>query len=309
MKFLHLTDTHLAPIGTRFRRPGFEDAIFAKLEQAASIAHGHGLELVIHTGDVFDLQNPRGIPRELVRRFMDYLAGSNLEWVFLTGQHDLQGRDPSSFRRCPLALLEHHPAVRLVSGASSASLVDLGEGNTLLLLPYSHTVYDVLHQLNRIRAEERPTIVATHAMVVEAAVPWEHIVASELAGAASVVLSGDYHPGINLRLGDTFFCNPGALARVDRSEAGRRPQVAVVDTEAGVTFVSVDCDPDAFDLEAADDQQAVTTRRSEFADKLSGVGLDTARTWEDLQRHLPDEEDAHVIKAARTYYERAMDAA
>lgn len=310
MNILHITDTHLAPVGTRFRVDNFEDAVFSKLEQAAAIGQSRQVDLVVHTGDVFDLQNPRGVPRELVRRFMDFLACSCLKWVFLTGQHDLQGRDPSSFKRCPLALLEHHPSVGFVSGPEQASVYQMEDGGTMLLLPYSHRVYDVLHQLKNVRVEERPTVVATHAMVVPEPVPWEHIVADELAGVANVVLSGDYHPGIFQQASNTLICNPGALARVDRSEADRVPQVAIVDTEAGAAeIMQLRYEPAAFDLEAALEDKAQAERRSEFADRLSEVGLEAARSWDDLERYLPDEEDADVISKARVYYEQALDAA
>lgn len=308
MKIVHVTDSHLAPVGTRFRREGFEDALFAKLEQVVSIASDLKAP-IIHTGDMFDLQNPRGVPRELIGRVHDLLA-SGPPWYLLTGQHDLQGRDPSSFPRCPMALLRHHPAVRVI--AEQGAQVELDSGHTVLLLPYSHRVYQILEQLTHLPGREKPHIIAVHAMVVPAPVPWEHVTLTTLAGVAPVVVSGDYHPGYPpITVGETLFSNPGALARVDRSEAERVPQVSIVDLEAhSAEYIELDhLGPgEAFDLEAAEAQVEQEARRSQFAQRLSGLGLDTALSWDELSKHLP-EEDADVIDTARGYYERALESA
>lgn len=307
MILIHVTDSHLAPVGTRYRAPGFEDAIVAKLEQVGAIAREHRAP-VIHTGDLFDLQNPRGVPRELVRRVMDLLAASGVTWYLMTGQHDLPGRDPSGYRRSPMALLDHHPAVQMVSGAEVLHQFTFPDGTRGMMLPYSHRLYEMLPLLPNLRAADKPDVLMVHGMVVPEPVPWTHVTFAQLAGAAPLVLSGDFHAGYPpTTLRDTMFVNPGALARVDRSEAYRTPQVAVVDTVSlEVHYTTLHHDPaeEVFDLVAAEEQAGREARRSEFAANLAGMRLDTAMSWDELSRYLP-EEDAHVVERAHDYYYKA----
>lgn len=310
MQLIHLTDTHLAPVGTRYRVDNFEDAIFSKLEYTARIAEEAGIEYIIHTGDVFDLQNPRGVPRELIYRFGEFLMQHRLRWVLIAGQHDYRGRDPSSGKASPLALFKWHPRVHHVAVNERVSQVRLGD-EVLWCVPYSPDVCSTLASL-----EVDDQIVAVHAMVTDTVVAWEHIMLGEVAECgAKIVMSGDYHKGFDpqqvvsmssLLSGEghtTLFSNPGAIARMNIVDAERPIKVALIDTEGPtVEYVDVPYSTTAFDLSAAAVAKEERVARVSFVNRLSKLSLSTELTWDTLQVIIGDE-DKEVVEKARYYFE------
>lgn len=323
MKILHVTDTHLAPVGSRHRRDDFEAAMFLKLGNVVSTAHAHGVRTIVHTGDVFDLQNPRGVPRELIHRFGEFLAAHDLQWVLLAGQHDYRGRDPSASRYAPLSLLQWHPQVACAAVAEHITYYDLGQ-TRIWCVPYSTNLPELLSS-----CDLTGDVLAIHAMLVKEPVPWDHLLLEQVADyGPRLVLSGDYHPGFDptivsnlsfVAVGDsgavaptglsaTTFSNPGALARTSVSDAGRQPQVALVDLDStSVEYIEIPCSSasDAFDLGTAARDKVKDQVRSAFAEKLSELQFTVEPTWDELAEGLRDE-DPSVIEKARVYYQAAQ---
>jgi len=307
MRFIHITDTHLTPVGTRHRTDNFEDAIFAKLEYVACRAEELGIGLIIHTGDVFDLRGTRGVPRELVVRFGDFLSSHQpLHWLLLAGQHDYRGRDPSAARYAPLSLLKWHPNATVVVDRTVDSLSF--DDFSVTAVPFHEGIMETLPSLRA------GNVLAAHAMVVDQEVQFEHVLQDELLSTgAQVIVTGDYHRGYPVRRVETItallgeaaptFSNPGALARTTISDADRMPQMAVI-CDGDVVYEPVPASPNAFDLSAS--AVVAEERRSAFAERLSKLNFTTELSWDALVEGLEEEEDADVIAAARTYYEAAL---
>jgi len=310
MKIIHVTDTHLAPVGTRYRQDNYEDAIFAKLSQVAAAARE--LEaLVIHTGDVFDLQNPQGVPRELIYRFSEFIAESGVGWVLLAGQHDFRGRDPSGGRYSPLGLLKHHRNVVFSDPTLPVARFCFSWGS-LICVQYHNGIMGTLQRLGE-AIDERVSIIAVHAMLTDMPVPWDHLLLDDLTDLpAQMVLSGDYHAGFAFTTregpaGPIHFCNPGGLGRVDRNEAERTPQYAIVDPlEGTATYVKVNASPgaEAFDLIKAEDDVAKTNTRSAFAERIGSLDIGLEMSFDRLVQQLP-KEDERIVERAREFYQQA----
>jgi len=301
VQLIHVTDTHLAPIGTRYRSDDYPTAILSKLEQVVEAAVNLNVPIV-HTGDMYDLQNPQRIPREFIDRVHQFILESGADWILLAGQHDYRGRDPSGARRSPINLLKYHKAVQ---SCVVGERMHLHRG--ILCINYHRGILDSLRNLTNY---DKPIeVLAAHAMVVPAEVPWEHVTIDELAGLpVRVVLTGDYHAGYPVQtVGGTLFVNPGALARVDRNEAPRQPAYALVDTQAQTAeYIPVKAQPGAkvFDLQAAGEDKERMASRYEFASRLMDVDLGSEGiTWEKLAVDL--KEDEQVVERARRYYEAA----
>jgi hypothetical protein len=99
----------------------------------------------------------------------------------------------------------------------------------------------------------------------------------------TLVVSGDLHAGIPMqRVEDSWYCNPGALARVSIADYDRIPQVAIIDMEPGsghvdrIEYVPVPCKPAAsvFDLAAHVSAKEDTQQHSEMVRMLAEGSAD-----------------------------------
>lgn len=314
MKLAFVTDTHLMPVGTRYRVDEYEDAIFCKLQHMVAVCLLSGVKVVLHGGDVFDLQGPRGVPRELIYRLQEFVASSGLSWIFVAGQHDFRGRDPSTARSAPLSLLRGHEGVLHCETHEPTTTVSVGDTH-ILCLQYT---LDIEARLRHLASEagdgQPPDIILVHAPILERPAVWGGIPAASLDGLpAKMVLSGDYHGRLGPlvvggKWGPITFYNPGALSRVDSNEAERPPAFGIVDPLSG-TVEHIELPhaegTAAFDLTQAANEKIRHQARTAFADRLSTLErTEETNDWETLSVNLK-EEDPNIVNLARKYFMEA----
>jgi exonuclease SbcD len=67
MKIVHTSDWH---IGRRWKGIQRLDELEAVLDHLAAFIEEHAIDLVLHTGDVFESRNPPAEAEQLVNRFL-----------------------------------------------------------------------------------------------------------------------------------------------------------------------------------------------------------------------------------------------
>ena len=105
MKIVHTSDWH---IGRRWKGIRRLDEMERVLEHLLSFIEARGVELVLHSGDLFDTRNAPADAEHLANRFFVRLKKLGVEMVVVAGNHD----DPSRFEA--RAMLAEYAGVHLL---------------------------------------------------------------------------------------------------------------------------------------------------------------------------------------------------
>jgi exonuclease SbcD len=85
MKIVHTSDWH---VGRRWKGIQRLDELEAVLEHLAAFIEKHSIDLVLHTGDVFESRNPPAEAEQLVNRFLVRVGRSGAHMLVIAGNHD-----------------------------------------------------------------------------------------------------------------------------------------------------------------------------------------------------------------------------
>jgi DNA repair protein SbcD/Mre11 len=85
MKIVHTSDWH---IGRRWKGIQRLDELETVLDHLAAFIEEHAVDLVLHTGDVFESRNPPAEAEQLVNRFLVRVGRSGAQMVVIAGNHD-----------------------------------------------------------------------------------------------------------------------------------------------------------------------------------------------------------------------------
>lgn len=87
MKFAHLADTHLGY--RQYNLDEREEDFYSAFEEAVDAIIGEKVELVVHSGDLFDEPRPHIKSLVRVREALERLQGEGIPFISIAGNHDL----------------------------------------------------------------------------------------------------------------------------------------------------------------------------------------------------------------------------
>lgn len=85
MKIVHTSDWH---IGRRWKGIQRFDELESVLDHLAAFIEDRSIDLVLHTGDVFESRNPPAEAEQLVNRFLVRVGRSGAQMLAIAGNHD-----------------------------------------------------------------------------------------------------------------------------------------------------------------------------------------------------------------------------
>jgi len=85
MKIVHTSDWH---IGRRWKGIQRFDELEAVLDHLAAFIEEQWIDLVLHSGDVFESRNPPAEAEQLVNRFLVRVGRSGAQILVIAGNHD-----------------------------------------------------------------------------------------------------------------------------------------------------------------------------------------------------------------------------
>lgn len=210
MRVLHLTDTHLGAEMQTWGHPrGWRRAIdcASAFERALEPAMRGEVDLVVHSGDVFDRSSPPAEAVAYAQRLLSAVARC-VPVVVIAGNHDRRGVRPHLVSTPGLHLVDE--PTRLVFGALALGLVPyrreaaawsedarlaVGTGVDLLV---AHQSFD---------GARVPGFVFRHGHHAET------VGASGLPAGVAHVMCGHLHPRQEVRLGAATIVHPGSTVR------------------------------------------------------------------------------------------------
>jgi DNA repair protein SbcD/Mre11 len=90
VKIVHTSDWH---VGRRWKGIQRLDELEAVLDHLGSFIEEHAIDIVLHSGDVFESRNPPAEAEQLVNRFLVRVGRTGAQMIVLAGNHD----DPLRF--------------------------------------------------------------------------------------------------------------------------------------------------------------------------------------------------------------------
>jgi DNA repair protein SbcD/Mre11 len=85
VKIVHTSDWH---VGRRWKGIQRLDELEAVLEHLAAYIEEHSIDLVLHSGDVFESRNPPAEAEQLVNRFLVRVGRAGAQMLIIAGNHD-----------------------------------------------------------------------------------------------------------------------------------------------------------------------------------------------------------------------------
>jgi exonuclease SbcD len=135
MRIVHTSDWH---IGRRWKGIQRLDELEAVLDHLAAFIEGESIDLVLHTGDVFESRNPPAEAEQLVNRFLVRVGRSGAQTLVIAGNHD----DP--LRLDARSLLTEHVNAQILGrprpasrGGTRTLVTRSGETAVVAALPFA----------------------------------------------------------------------------------------------------------------------------------------------------------------------------
>ncbi len=135
MRIVHTSDWH---VGRRWKGIQRLDEVEAVLDDLAGFIEERSIDLVLHTGDVFESRSPQAEAEQLVNRFLVRVGRSGARMLVIAGNHD----DP--LRLDARSLLTEHVNVQILGrprpasrGGTRTLVTRRGEKAVIAALPFA----------------------------------------------------------------------------------------------------------------------------------------------------------------------------
>jgi len=135
MRIVHTSDWH---VGRRWKGIQRLDELEAVLEHLAAFVESQAIDLVLHTGDVFESRNPPAEAERLVNRFLVRVGRSGAQMIVIAGNHD------DALRLDARSLLTEHVHVEILGrprpaarGGTRSLSTRRGETAVVAALPFA----------------------------------------------------------------------------------------------------------------------------------------------------------------------------
>lgn len=233
MKILHITDSHGTVKTPESRNDLYYLTFLRKLKELEYIIKGNGIDMVIHTGDLFHTSR---VSNKFMGQTAEIIKGWNVPVYVVPGNHDIDGYTIETIDQTSLGLLAKtgvinildrmHPK-RFVVGEHTVCIsgqeyyADIDSGNS--------DDYDMQ------QIEGDINILAIHGYIADT--PQNpHIrctYINDIITNADIVLSGHYHRSFAVETGGVGFYNPGSMMRVEMTDWNKThmPQYGILEIE------------------------------------------------------------------------------
>jgi len=225
MKFSFYTDIHLTDNAPCHRIDNYVDVLCQKVKTVYDLSIQNGCDFVAFGGDMFDRHI---IPAFDVINFVeDVINGAGLITYACIGEHDLYGHNPSSYPSSTLAhLCRHTPGIHLLWEPEK-----IGDDTVI----YAKHEWQTMEEAAKMQVDpSKYNILLCHELLYDKKMPFSTTFTKDLILPFDLVCSGDLHCGyVPHKVRNTWYCNPGSLARKATSDAKRMPKMLFIEFEKG----------------------------------------------------------------------------
>jgi len=225
MKFSFFTDIHLTDNTPKYRIDKYPETLVNKLRSVYDLSLENGCECVAFGGDFFDRKTIDDY--SIIKAAINIINESGLRTYACIGEHDLYGHNKDTFPESALAFLCGFAPDFI----NLWNPVHLDNGVSF----YSKHEWEKMDDLGTIKVgPSRYNVLLCHELLYNKKMPFGITNTADLDLQFDLVCSGDLHCGFNPhKVKNTWYCNPGSLARKSTSDIKRMPRFFIIDVQKG----------------------------------------------------------------------------
>lgn len=225
MKFSFFTDIHLTDNTPKYRIDKYPEILVEKLRYVFQLSLENKCECVAFGGDFFDRKTIDDY--SVIKSAINIINESGVKTYACVGEHDLYGHNKDSFPESALAFLCGFAPNYI----NLWNPVHLENGVSF----YAKHEWEKMDDLRDIKVDTgRYNILLCHELLYNKKMPFGITNTADLDLQFDLVCSGDLHCGFNPhKVKNTWYCNPGSLARKATSDIKRMPKFFIIDVQKG----------------------------------------------------------------------------
>lgn len=282
MKILHVTDTHgtmKSPIG---RKDIYYLSFLNKLRELGDVIKIHDIDIVLHTGDLF---NGPHVSDQFAGLVSEEFKKWNIPIYIVPGNHDIEGYSIKTLGQTKLGLLAKAGVVTILDRSNPVVLQDKWAKIAISGQEYYMDIDTGLKGDFEMQQEYGDfNILCIHGYIADKPqFNRQYTLASTIKTDADVILSGHYHQSFkyeNEQTGVSIY-NPGSMMRIDRTQYNKThiPQYGILDIDVQEDAVFFDYDfhkfscvlnaEEALDFEGKEEADNMEISLQNFKESLS----------------------------------------
>lgn len=236
MKILHITDSHGTVKAPESRQDVYYISFLRKLYEVGMTVKAYGIDMVIHTGDLFHTAR---VSDKFTGQVAELIKATNVPFYVVPGNHDIEGYTTDTIDQTKLGLLAKTGVIKLLDRDNPVVLT-CKQGNEEYTVGISGQEY-YTHidegNMQDFEMQQDPcdlNILAIHGYISDIAQhpDVKHTLCQDIITDADIILTGHYHREFDWSDGQNLdIFNPGSMMRVDQTEYNKThmPKYGILD--------------------------------------------------------------------------------
>ena len=223
MKILHITDSHGTVKGPESRRDIYYVTFLKKMYELGYVIKKHGIDMVIHTGDLFHTAR---VSDKFAGQVSEMIKVMGVPFYVVPGNHDIEGYTIDTIDQTKLGLLAKAGVVTILDRENPIILngSQNGEKYTVAVSGqeyYAHIDEGNMHDFEMQQDEADLNILAIHGYLTDSP---QHpdircTLCKDIVSNANIILAGHYHRQFEWSDGHSLdIFNPGSMMRVEQTD-------------------------------------------------------------------------------------------
>lgn len=284
MRILHVTDSHGTVKSPEGRRDIYYITFLKKLYELGIICKKGGIDMVIHTGDLF--HTPR-VSNKFAGQVSEMIKAMGVPFYVVPGNHDIDGYSVDTIDQTMLGLLSKAGVIKLLDREHPITVTakDNGEEYTVAISGqeyYVHIDEGNAADFEMQQDEADLNILAIHGYIADT--PQNPNIKCTMAESiysdADIILTGHYHRQFHWTDGQNLdIFNPGSMMRVEQTEYNKThmPQYGIL--EIGVeSDGAVSWDYNFYQFRVAQPSTTVFDYANKYKQKQASITLEGFKT-------------------------------
>ena len=281
MKILHITDSHGTVKGPESRTDIYYITFLKKLYELGYVIKHQGIDMVIHTGDLFHTAR---VSDKFAGQVSEQMKAWGVPIYVVPGNHDIEGYTTDTIDQTKLGLLAKTGVIHLLDRDHPLTInaVQQPNGEVYTIAISGQEYYAHIDEGNAEDFEMQQdyadlNILAIHGYLTN--VP-QHpdikcTMCNNVVTDADIILTGHYHRQFEFNGADVDIYNPGSMMRVEQTDYNRThtPQYGIL--EIGLNSArQVEYDYKFYEFRIAQPSTTVFDYNAKYKAKTASITLD-----------------------------------
>ena len=236
MKILHITDSHGTVKGPESRKDVYYITFLKKLYELGLVVKKLGIDMVIHTGDLFHTAR---VSDKFAGQVSEMIKAMGIPFYVVPGNHDIEGYTTDTIDQTKLGLLAKAGVVTILDRNNPVLITANQDGEEYTVAISGQEYYAHIDEGNpkdfEMQQDEADlNILAIHSYLTD--IP-QHpdikcTMCQNVITDADLILTGHYHRSFEWSDGQNLdIFNPGSMLRVEQTDYNKNhtPQYGILD--------------------------------------------------------------------------------